>query len=194
MLKGLTKEPEVDESVVFHCNCKDIFAKLARITREMATKASSTCHESGELSFRDTINMRGDIDREEFKKILNSPFYRGSYYGNQLQKRFIEEGAVNTYHISCIIDSFLSGAVLFKFNIRDNLIYPKGADIYFNFNDNHDLCVVDNTLYDFDEIKRNILFRYMITGNRGDGFVVRELMNLCSELKKRKEEVEKDGK
>lgn len=194
VLKGLTKEPEVDESVVFHYNCKDIFAKLARITREMATKASSTCHESGELSFRDTINMRGDIDREEFKKILNSPFCRGSYHGNQYQKRFLEEGAVNTYHISCVIDSFLSGAVLFKFNIRDNLIYSKGVDINFNFNDNHDLCVVDNTLYDFDEIKRNILFRYMITGNRGDGFVVRELMNICNELKKRKEEVEKDGK
>ena len=194
VVKDRTKEPEVDESVVFKCNCKDIFAKLARITREMATKASSTCHESGQLSFRDTINMRGDIDREEFKKILNSPFCRGSYHGNQLQKRFLEEGAVNTYHISCVIDSFLSGAVLFKFNIRDNLIYPKGADINFNFNDNHDLCVVDNTLWDFDEIKSNILFRYMITGNRGDGFVVRELLNICSELKKRKEEVEKDGK
>lgn len=192
--KARTKEPEVDESVVFNYNCKDIFAKLARITREMATKASSTCHESREFSFRDTINVRGDIDREEFKKTLNSPFCRGSYYGNQYQKRFIEEGAVNTYHISCTIDSFLSGAVLFKFNIRDNLIYPKGADINFNFNDNHDLCVVDNTLFDFDEIKSNILFRYMITGNRGDGFVVRELMNLCNELKKRKEEVERNGK
>ena len=188
------KEPEVDESVVFHYNCKDIFAKLTRITREMCTKASSTCHESGELSFRDTINIRGDIDREEFKKVLNSPFCRGSYHGNQYQKRFIEEGAVNTYHISCVIDSFLSGAVLFKFNIRDNLIYPKGIDINFNFNDNHDLCVVDNTLWDFDEIKANILFRYMIIGNRGDGYVARELMNICNELKKRKEEVEKDGK
>lgn len=188
------KEPEVDESVVFHCNCKDIFAKLARITREMMAKASSTCHESGELSFRDTINMRGDIDREEFKKVLNSPFCRGSYHGNQYQKRFIEEGAFNTWHISCTIDSFLSGAVLFKFNIRDNLIYPKGVDINFNFNDNHDLCVVDNTLWDFDEIKANILFRYMIIGNRGDGYVARELMNICNELKKRKEEVERNGK
>jgi len=187
-------ESNVDESVVFHYNCKDIFARLARITREMCTKASSTCHESGELSFRDTINMRGDIDREEFKKILNSPFCRGSFHGNQYQKQFIEEDAVNTYHISCMIDSFLSGAVLFKFNIRDNLIYPKGIDINFNFNDNHDLCVIDNTLWDFDEIKANILFRYMITGNRGDGYVVRELMNICNELKKRKEEVRKNGK
>lgn len=194
VLKDRKKEPEVDESVVFHYNCKDIFAKLTRITREMCTKASSTCHESGQLSFRDTINIRGDIDREEFKKILNSPFCRGSYHGNQCQKKFIEEGATNTYHISCAIDSFLSGAVLFKFNIRDNLIYPKGVDINFNFNDNHDLCVVDNTLYDFDEIKANILFRYMITGNRGDGYVARELMNLCNELKKRKEEVERNGK
>ena len=194
VLKDRTKESNVDESVVFNYNCKDIFAKLARITREMCTKASSTCHESGELSFRDTINMRGDIDREEFKKILNSPFCRGSYQGNLYQKRFIEEGAVNTYHISCTIDSFLSGAVLFKFNIRDNLIYPKGIDINFNFNDNHDLCVVDNTLWDFDEIKANILFRYMITGNRGDGYVARELMNICNELKKRKEEVRKNGK
>jgi hypothetical protein len=194
VLKDRTKESNVDESVVFNYNCKDIFARLTRITREMCTRASSTCHESGQLSFRDTINMRGDIDREEFKKILNSPFCKGSYMGNQYQKRFIEEGAVNTYHISCMIDSFLSGAVLFKFNIRDNLIYPKGVDINFNFNDNHDLCVVDNTLWDFDELKANILFRYMITGNRGDGFVVRELMNICNELKKRKKEVEKDGK
>lgn len=195
VLKSRKKEPEVDESVVFNYNCKDIFAKLTRITREMCTRASSTCHESGQLSFRDTINIRGDIDREEFKKILNSPFCRGSYHGNQYQKKFIEEEATNTYHISCVIDSFLSGAVLFKFNIRDNLIYPKGVDINFNFNDNHDLCVVDNTLYDFDEIKStNILFRYMITGNRGDGYVARELMNLCNELKKRKEEVERNGK
>lgn len=194
VLKDRTKESNVDESVVFKYNCKDIFAKLARITREMCTRASSTCHESGQLSFRDTINIRGDIDREEFKKILNSPFCRGSYHGNQYQKRFIEEEATNTYHISCVIDSFLSGAVLFKFNIRDNLIYPKGVDIHFNFNDNHDLCVVDNTLWDFDEIKANILFRYMITGNRGDGYVARELMNLCNELKKRKEEVERNGK
>lgn len=194
VLKDRTKESNVDESVVFKYNCKDIFAKLARITREMCTRASSTCHESGQLSFRDTINIRGDIDREEFKKILNSPFCRGSYHGNLYQKRFIEEEATNTYHISCVIDSFLSGAVLFKFNIRDNLIYPKGVDIHFNFNDNHDLCVVDNTLWDFDEIKANILFRYMITGNRGDGYVARELMNLCNELKKRKEEVERNGK
>ena len=194
VLKDRTKESNVDESVVFKYNCKDIFAKLARITREMCTRASSTCHESGQLSFRDTINIRGDIDRGEFKKILNSPFCRGSYHGNQYQKRFIEEEATNTYHISCVIDSFLSGAVLFKFNIRDNLIYPKGVDIHFNFNDNHDLCVVDNTLWDFDEIKANILFRYMITGNRGDGYVARELMNLCNELKKRKEEVERNGK
>lgn len=194
VLKDRKKEPEVDESVVFHYNCKDIFAKLTRITREMCTKASSTCHESGQLSFRDTINIRGDIDREEFKKTLNSPFCRGSYHGNQYQKRFIEEEATNTYHISCVIDSFLSGAVLFKFNIRDNLIYPKGVDINFNFNDNHDLCVVDNTLWDFDELKANILFRYMITGNRGDGYVARELMNLCNELKKRKAEVERNGK
>lgn len=194
VLKDRAKESNVDESVVFNYNCKDIFAKLARITRGMCTRASSTYHESGELSFRDTINIRGDIDREEFKKILNSPFCRGSYHGNQCQKKFIEEEATNTYHISCVIDSFLSGAVLFKFNIRDNLIYPKGVDINFNFNDNHDLCVVDNTLYDFDEIKANILFRYMITGNRGDGYVARDLMNICNELKKRKEEVEKDGK
>lgn len=194
VLKDKKKEPEVDESVVFNYNCKDIFARLARVTREMCTRASSTCHESGQLSFRDTINIRGDIDREEFKKVLNSPFCRGSYMGNQYQKRFIEEGAINTYHISCMIDSFLSGAVLFKFNIRDNLIYPKGVDINFNFNDNHDLCVVDNTLWDFDELKANILFRYMIIGNRGDGFVVRELMNICNELKKRKAKVEKDGK
>lgn len=194
VLKDRKNEPEVDESVVFKYNCKDIFAKLARITREMCTKASSTCHESGQLSFRDTINIRGDIDPEEFKKILNSPFCRGSYHGNQYQKKFIEEGPTNTYRISCVIDSFLSGAVLFKFNIRDNLIYPLGVDINFNFNDNHDLCVVDNTLFDFDELKANILFRYMITGNRGDGYVACELMNLCNELKKRKEEVEKDGK
>ena len=194
VLKDRTKESNVDESVVFNYNCKDIFAKLARITRGMCTRASSTHHESGELSFRDTINIRGDIDREEFKKILNSPFCRGSYHGNQCQKKFIEEEATNTYHISCVIDSFLSGAVLFKFNIRDNLIYPKGVDINFNFNDNHDLCVVDNTLYDFDEIKANILFRYMITGNRGDGYVARDLMNICNELKKRKEEVERNGK
>ena len=194
VLKDRTKEPEVDESVVFNCNCKDIFAKLARITREMMAKASSTCHQGSEIAFEETINMRGDIDTDDFKKILSSPYARVCYI-NDHQRKCIEEGFRNSYHISCVIVSFLSGGVLYKFNVRDNLLYPNGMEVTFTFNDNHDLCVVENSLRGYDEFKNNLLTRYLMCGAKTDAWVFRELINIGNDLRKRYEkEVNRNGK
>lgn len=194
VVKDRTKESNVDESVVFHCNCKDIFAKLTRISREMMAKASSTCHQGSEIAFQETINMRGDIDSDDFKKILNSTYARMCYI-TDYQRKCIEEGFRNSYHISCEIDSFLSGAVLYKFIVRDNLLYPKGMEVTFTFNDNHDLCVVENTLRGYDEFKNNLLTRYLMLGAKTDAWLFRELMNIGTDLRKRYEkEVERNGK
>lgn len=192
--RRVIKSAEVDEDVVFNCNCKDIFAKLSRISREMMAKASSTCHQGSEIAFQETINMRGDIDQNDFKTILNSPYAKACNMTN-FQRKCIEEGSHNSYHMSCTIDSFLSGAVLYRFIVRDNLLYPNGMEVTFTFNDNHDLCTVENTLRGYDEFKHNLLTRYLMCGAKTDAWLFRELMNIGTDLRKRYEkEVENHGK